>query len=139
MSDEVSGLVPLSFYIDQSGNLTTATPVDLPMAGATYHKKIKMPQSGCIRAISTRLETTPNTANPALITAFTIGGTEQAGCESSVAVGDTEAYATFYNGEYTFDKDDEIGVSIEQTGGTIDDAVDEVHVLLLVQFGRSNI
>lgn len=139
MSDEVSGLVPLSFYIDQSGNLTTATPVDVPMAGATYHKLIKMPQAGCIRAISARIETTPNTANPDLVTAFTIDGTEQAGCEVAIPIGDTEAMGTFHNGEWPFEKDDEIGVSIEMTGGTIDDAVDEVHVLLLAQFGKSNI
>jgi len=138
MSDEVSGLLPLSFYIDQSGNLTTATPVDLKIAGS-YHTKVKMPQAGCVRAILARCETTPNTANPALIAAFTIGGVEQAGCEASIVVGDTEDNATFANGEWEFDEDDEVGVSIEQTGGTIDDAVDEVHVLLLLQLGRSNI
>ena len=139
MSDEVSGLIGLNFYIDQSGNLTTATPVDVPMAGATLHKKIKMPQAGCIRMISTRIETTPNTANPDLITAFTIAGAEQAGCETNIPIGDTEATATFGNREYEFAEDDEIGVSIEQTGGTIDDAVDEVHILMVVQFGQSNI
>ena len=139
MSDEVSGLLPLSFYLDQVGNLTTATPVDLPIAGA-YHTKVnKMPQAGCIRAISARIETTPNTANPDLVAAFTIGGVEQAGCEASIPIGDTEAVETFHNGEWPFEADDEIGVSIEQTGGTIDDAVDEVHVLLLAQLGLSNI
>ena len=138
MSDEVSGLLPLSFYLDQVGNLTTATPVDLPIAGA-YHTKVKMPQAGCIRAISARIETTPNTANPDLVAAFTIGGVEQAGCEASIQIGDTEAVETFANGEWPFEADDEIGVSIEMTGGTIDDAVDEVHVLLLAQLGLSNI
>jgi hypothetical protein len=138
MSDEVSGLLPLGFYIDQAGNLTTATPVDLPVAGA-YHKMVKMPQAGCIRALIARIETTPNTANPDLVAAFTIGGAEQVGCEVNIAIGATQAGDTYANGEWPFEADDEIGVSIEQTGGTIDDAVDEVHVLLLAQLGRSNI
>ena len=137
MSDEVSGLIALTFYLDQSGNLTTATPVDLPLAGA-YHKGYTMPQAGCLRAITADIETTPNTANPDLVADMTIGGAEQlASC--AIPIGDTEAETTFYNGEVPIAKGDVVGASIEQTGGTIDDAVDEVIVTLLIQLGKSNI
>ena len=138
MSDDVSGLVAVQWYIDQSGNLTTATPVDLPMAGATYHKFFTMPQDGCLRAIIADIETTPNTANPDLVSDMTIGGVEQvASC--AIAISATKARETFYNGEHPIAAGDEVGVSIEQTGGTIDDAVDEVSVTLIIQLGRSNI
>jgi hypothetical protein len=139
MSDQVSGLILLDFHIDQSGNLTTATPVDVPLAGDAYHKKVKMPQGGCLRAVMARCETTPNTSNPDLVCSMTIGGAEDSDGHADIAVGDTEANATFANGEVPFDEDDEIGASIMQTGGTIDDAVDEVHITLLLQLGKSNI
>jgi hypothetical protein len=138
MSDEISGMVAIPFYIDQSGNLTTATPVDLPLAGATYHKGFTMPQDGCLRAIIARCETTPNTSNPSLVCDMTIGGAEE-GVGAEIAVGETAAYATFANGEVNIEKDEVVGASIEQTGGTIDDAVDEVLIILVIQFGRSNI
>jgi hypothetical protein len=139
MSDQVSGLIQLDFHIDQSGNLTTATPVDLPLAGDVYHKTVKMPQDGCLRAVLARCETTPNTGNPALVCSMTIAGTESTSGHADIAVGSTEQNATFANGEVTFDQGDEIGASIMQTGATIDDAVDEVHVTLVLQLGRSNI
>ena len=138
MSDELSGIITLTFYVDQSGNLTTATPVDLPIAGA-YHKGFTMPQDGCLRAIVAQCETTPNTANPDLVCSMTADGTEDATGTTSIAIGATENYATFANGEVPIAKDVEVGASIMQTGGTIDDAVDETIVTLLVQLGRSNI
>lgn len=139
MSDEVSGIIKLDFWINQTGNLTTATPVDVPMAGDVYHKTMLMPQAGCLRAVLARCEQTPNTANPDLVAALTIGGVESVLGIASIPIGDTEANATFANGEITFDEDDEVGASIEMTGGTIDDAVEEVHITLLCQLGRSNI
>ena len=139
MSNQVSGLIQLDFWIDQSSNLTTATPVDLPLAGDTYHKKVKMPQDGCLRAVLARCETTPNTDNPSLVCSMTIGGVESTNGHADIAVGSTGQNATFANGEVTFDAGDEVGASIMQTGGTIDDAVDEVHVTLILQLGRSNI
>jgi len=138
MSDEISGLIAVPFYIDQSGNLTTATPVDLPLMGGTYHKFLTMPQDGCLRAIIADIETTPNTANPDLVADMTIGGVEQ-GASVAIPIASTKGYTTFANGEYNIDKDDEVGASIEMTGGTIDDAVDEVSVILIIQLGRSNI
>ena len=138
MSDEISGLIAVPFYIDQSGNLTTATPVDLPLMGGTYHKFFTMPQDGCLRAIIADIETTPNTANPDLVADMTIGGVEQTS-SVAIAIGATKGTTTFANGEYNIDKDDEVGASIEQTGGTIDDAVDETSVILIIQLGRSNI
>ena len=138
MSDEISGLIAVPFFIDQSGNLTTATPVDVPIAGGPYHKFFTMPQDGCLRAIIADIETTPNTANPDLVADMTIGGVEQeASC--AIAIAATKAKETFANGEHNIDKDDEVGASIEMTGGTIDDAVDEVSVILIIQLGRSNI
>ncbi len=139
MSDQVSGLIQLDFHVDQSGNLTTATPVHLPLAGDVYHKTVKMPQAGCLRAVLARCETTPNTSNPSLVCSMTIGGAEDSDGHADIAVGDTEANATFANGEVPFDGSDEIGASIMQTGATIDDAVDEVRVTLILQLGKSNI
>jgi len=138
MSDQVSGILALDFYIDQSGNLTTATPVDLPRKGA-YHKGFKMPQGGCLRGVIAQCETTPNTANPALVCSMTIGGTESTDGHADIAVGDTAQTETFANGEIPIAADDVVGASIMQTGGTIDDAVDEVIITLLIQLGSSNI
>jgi hypothetical protein len=139
MSDQVSGLIALHFYKDNSGNLTTATPVDQPLAGGAYHVKQKMPQDGCLRAIIARIETTPNTANPDLVASMTIGGVEDATGHVDIPIGDTDGVATFANGEVPFDEDDEIGASVMQTGGTIDDAVDETYITLILQLGKSNI
>ncbi len=138
MSDELSTVIAVQYFLDQSGNLTTATPVDLDIGSGPYHQSFVMPQDGCLRAIISQIETTPNTSNPDLVTDLTIGGVEQeASC--AIAIGATKGKATFYNGEHKIDKDDVVGVSIEMTGGTIDDAVDEVSVILLIQLGRSNI
>ena len=139
MSDEVSGLIALSFYIDQSGNLTTATPVDLPIAGGTYHKGFYMPQDGCLRAIIADCETTPNTDNPSLVCSMTLDGAEDSDGHADIEVGDTEAYETFANGEVPIAAGESVGASIMQTGETIDDAVDEVLITLIIQLGRSNI
>ncbi len=139
MSDEVSGLVLLHFFKDNSANLTTATPVDQPLAGDGVHLSMKAPQAGCLRAIMCEILTTPNTANPDLVAAMTIGGVESTTGICAIPIGDTQATGTFANGEVTFEEGDEIGASVEQTGGTIDDAVDETSIFLLLQFGRSNI
>ncbi len=139
MSDEVSGIMAIQFHIDQTGNLTTATPVDMPIAGGVYHKTFKMPQAGCLRGILSRIEQTPNTSNPDLVTQLTIGGVESTTGLVNIAIGATENEATFYNGEVALAKDDEVGVSIEMTGGTIDDAVEEVVAILIIQLGSSNI
>jgi len=139
MSDELSGVIALTFYKDQSGNLTTATPVDLPITSGPYHKGFVMPQNGCLRAVIARCETTPNTANPDLVCSMTLDGTESTDGHADIAIGETEKEATFKNGEVTIAKGAEVGASIMQTGGTIDAAVDEVVILLLVQLGKSNI
>ncbi|MEE8373002.1 MAG: hypothetical protein V3R87_04770 [Dehalococcoidia bacterium] len=138
MSDQISGLIAVQYFLDQSGNLTTATPVDLDIVPGPYHQNFVMPQDGCLRAIISQIETTPAGSNPDLVTDLTIGGTEQeASC--AIAIGATKATATFANGEHNIDKDDVVGASIEMTGGTINDAVDEVSVILIIQLGRSNI
>ncbi len=139
MSDELSGVIALSFYIDRSTNLTTATPVDLPIAGGTYHKGFYMPQDGCLRAVIADCETTPNTSNPSLVCSMTLDGTESSDGHADIAVGDTEAQATFANGEIPIAAGETVGASIMQTGATIDDAVDEVLITLIIQLGRSNI
>ena len=139
MSDEVSGLVLLHFFMDNAGNLTTATPVDQPLAGDGVHLSVKAPQAGCLRAIMCEILTTPNTANPDLVAAMTLDGTESVTGIVAIPIGDTQGSATFANGEVTFEEGEEIGASVEMTGGTIDDAVDETSIFLLLQLGRSNI
>jgi hypothetical protein len=135
---DVSGIFTQLFHIDQSGNHTTATPVDIPPNGQVYKKTFKAPQAGCLRAMTASCETTPAAGNGALVIVMTKGGTEVAGAGVSIAEGDTADEAQFANGEFNFEEGDLVGVSVTQTG-TINDAPDEIDVLCVFQLGRSNI
>ncbi|MFA5378244.1 MAG: hypothetical protein WC455_20995 [Dehalococcoidia bacterium] len=139
MSDHpVSGIFSERFHIDQSGNLTTATPVDIPPAGQVYKKTFKAPQDGCLRAMCASCETTPAAGNGALVIVMTKGGTEVAGAGVSIAEAATADEETFKNGEFCFVEGDLIGVSVTQTG-TIDAAVNEIDVNCIFQLGKSNL
>jgi hypothetical protein len=136
---EVSGIIAVPFYVDSSGNLTTATPVDCKIAGAPTETTWKMPQKGCLRGIVASSETTPNTANPTLVCGLTVATVEVAGATAGIIVGATKKEVMFKNGAYNLEEGDEVGASIMQTGTTIDAAVNEVSITLLIQLGRSNI
>lgn len=139
MSDHpVSGTFAVPFHIDQSGNLTTATPVDIAPNGQVYKKTFKAPQDGCLRAMTASCETTPAAGNGALVIVMTKGGTEVSGAGVSIAEGATADEETFFNGEYAFAENDLVGVSVTQTG-TINDAPDEIDVFCVFQLGKSNI
>lgn len=139
MADDFSGVTSLQFGGEMAQ--VDGSAVDMAVAvgpiGDTIPTRIPMPQAGCIRGLSLNCETGVASTKTATL-AVTIGGVEDSSAVIALAASTSAATAQFGNGVMTFDKDDEIGISL--TGSTTAALVaQESTATVLVQFGRSNI
>lgn len=143
MADEFSGLVALQFGGDDISGTVGTSAVDLTVLAGSHTAPTghiityEMPQHGCVRALSIVMETGVASGKSATLAA-TIDGTEDTTAVVALAASATTGSAQFAHGAMTFDADDGLGVSLTGGAGT-DIVVQGVSVLMIVQFGDSDI
>lgn len=140
MADDVSGITSLQFggemvQVDNSA-IDMAVAIANPASG-TLPIGVPMPQAGCVRGLSINMEEGVASGKAATLAA-TIGGVEDSLAVLALAALVKEGSVMFGNSTMTFEKDDELGLSLTGDSSTAIIA-GESTAIILVQFGRSNI